>query len=53
LKQTGPVFILPAQPKPGDRREYNAFGYLTGFGKAYAEYYARQDAARAKQCSTG
>ena len=49
MKQTGPIFILPAQPKPGDKREYNAFGYLKGFGKAYAEYYASKDSERAQR----
>jgi len=35
-------FYLP-EPEPDDERPRNAFGFLIGFGKAYAEYYARQE----------
>jgi hypothetical protein len=48
LKTPPCVFLLPPQPKPGDTRPRNAFGYLLGFGKAYAEFYRRQDEARAR-----
>ena len=37
------VFILPPQPARDDTREYNGFGYLVGFGKAAAAYYAELD----------
>ena len=46
------VFLLPPQPQPGDNRPRNAFGYLLSFGKAYAEYYRRQDEARANKAQT-
>jgi hypothetical protein len=42
MKQPAPIFILPEQPAPDDTRERNAFGYLTGFGKACAAHYARR-----------
>lgn len=38
----GPFYLGP-QPKPGDNREYNAFGFLKDFGKMAAEYYAKKD----------
>ena len=39
------VFLLPPQPEPEDTLPRNAFGYLLGFGKAYAAYYRQQDEA--------
>ncbi len=42
LTPNGP-FYLPPQPKPNDRRKYNAFGFLIGFGRAYAKYYKQRD----------
>ncbi len=37
-------------PAEGDTRERNAFGVLTGFGKAYAAHYAALDALRQELC---
>jgi len=51
LKTPPCVFLLPPQPKPGDKRPRNAFGFLLGFGKAYAEFYRRQDEANAKKAN--
>jgi hypothetical protein len=31
------------QPEPNDKRPRNAFGFLGGFGRAYAEHYARKE----------
>jgi hypothetical protein len=39
-------FLLPAQPDPNDRRPRNAFGFLIGFGEAYAAYYRQRDARK-------
>ena len=41
-------FILPPQPDPNDRRPRNAFGFLTGFGKAATAYYKKKDRQAAK-----
>jgi hypothetical protein len=41
-------FLLPPQPDPNDRRPRNAFGYLLGFGKAAAAFYAKRDKQIAK-----
>lgn len=40
-------FLLPPQPAPDDKRPRNAFGFLKGFGEAYAAYYAEQDRLKA------
>jgi hypothetical protein len=42
-KLPGNHFILPAQPHPKDKRPRNAFGFLTGFGKAYKAFYEERD----------
>lgn len=34
----GPFYLSP-QPSSADTRPRNAFGYLTGFGKAFAAHY--------------
>lgn len=39
--------ITIAPPRPGDTRERNAFGILTGFGKAYAAHYNMEDRRKA------
>lgn len=41
-------FLLPLQPDPKDRRPRNAFGFLTGFGKAFKAYYEKQDKANGR-----
>ena len=41
-------FLLPPQPAPKDRRPRNAFGFLTGFGKAAAAYYRKRNLTKAK-----
>lgn len=41
-------FLLPPQPDPNDRRPRNAFGFLLGFGKAAAAFYAKRDRQIAK-----
>jgi hypothetical protein len=38
---------IPA-PLAGDGRPRNAFGVLTGFGQAYADYYAKRDRMAAR-----
>lgn len=47
----GPFYLGPA-PKPKDRRKYNAFGILLGFGKAYAAYYRKRDNRSPRNPST-
>ena len=49
LKTPNCVFLLPPQPQPGDNRPRNAFGYLLGFGEAYAAHYRQQDEAKANK----
>jgi hypothetical protein len=48
-KSTKPIgnqyFLLPLQPDPKDRRPRNAFGFLTGFGKAFKAFYDKRDKA--------
>lgn len=41
-------FLLPLQPDPKDRRPRNAFGFLTGFGKAFKAFYEKQDKANGR-----
>ena len=44
-------FYLPPTPKASDRRKYNGFGILIGFGKAYRAYYRKREKRRQRKRS--
>jgi hypothetical protein len=41
MTPNGPFYL--SNPVPADNRPRNSFGVLTGFGKAYAAFYAARD----------